>query len=62
MKAESSDGGTSEVCVKKEETLKLNICSDGGDFDNTTDLLSIKKGDPDNKDYLCKSSGYSGAQ
>lgn len=58
MKTESSDGRPSEVCVKKEETLELNIWSDGGDYDSTPEVLPIKKGDPDNKDYLCKSSGH----
>ncbi|XP_060789181.1 zinc finger protein ZFP2-like isoform X1 [Neoarius graeffei] len=62
MKTESSDEGTSEVsevCVKKEETLELNIYNHGDDLDNPSDVLSLKGEDPDNKDYLycevCKS-------
>ncbi|XP_060784448.1 histone-lysine N-methyltransferase PRDM9-like isoform X1 [Neoarius graeffei] len=62
MKTEISDGGISEVsgvCVKKEETLELNICNYGDDLENPPEELSIKEEDPDNKDYLycevCKS-------
>ncbi|XP_047011779.1 histone-lysine N-methyltransferase PRDM9 isoform X1 [Ictalurus punctatus] len=62
VKMETSDGGTSEVsevCVKKEETLELNIYSHGDDFNTTPEVISIKEEDPDNKDSLycedCKS-------
>ncbi|XP_060756693.1 histone-lysine N-methyltransferase PRDM9-like [Neoarius graeffei] len=60
MKTETSmDGETSEACVKKEETLELNIYSYGDDLDNPPEGLSIKVEDPDDKDYLycevCKS-------
>ncbi|XP_060785053.1 zinc finger protein ZFP2-like isoform X1 [Neoarius graeffei] len=65
MKMETSDGGTadaSEICVKKEEMLELNIYNHGDDLDNTPEVLSIKEEDPDNKDYLycevCKSSFF----
>lgn len=63
MKTETSDGGTStvkEVCVMKEEILELNIYNHRDDLSNPPELLSIKKDDPD-KDYLCKTSGYTGA-
>ncbi|MCJ8732106.1 hypothetical protein PDJAM_G00207050 [Pangasius djambal] len=49
-------------CVKKEETLELNIYNHGDDADNTPEVISIKEEDPDSKDYLCKTSGHSGAQ
>ncbi|XP_060784444.1 zinc finger protein ZFP2-like isoform X1 [Neoarius graeffei] len=62
MKTEISDGGISEVsgvCVKKEETLELNICNYGDDLENPPEELSIKEEESDNKDYLycevCKS-------
>ncbi|XP_060799595.1 histone-lysine N-methyltransferase PRDM7-like isoform X1 [Neoarius graeffei] len=60
MKTETSmDGETSEACVKKEETLELNIYSYGDDLDNPPEGLSVKVEDPDDKDYLycevCKS-------
>ncbi|XP_060789255.1 histone-lysine N-methyltransferase PRDM9-like [Neoarius graeffei] len=62
VKTECSDGGTSEVsevCVKKEETLELNIYNHGDDLNISREALSIKGEDPDNKDYLycevCKS-------
>ncbi|XP_060772748.1 histone-lysine N-methyltransferase PRDM9-like [Neoarius graeffei] len=60
MKTETSmDGETSEACVKKEETLELNIYSYGAYLDNPPEGLSIKVEDPDDKDYLycevCKS-------
>lgn len=63
MKTEALDGGTSEaseVCVKKEETLELNIYSHGDDHDNLPELISIKEEDPDYKDFLCKISGHFG--
>ncbi|XP_060760936.1 uncharacterized protein LOC132870934 [Neoarius graeffei] len=57
MKTETSEA--SEVCVKKEETLELNIYNHGDNLDNPLEGLSIKVEDPDNKDYLycevCKS-------
>ncbi|XP_060789431.1 uncharacterized protein LOC132894118 isoform X2 [Neoarius graeffei] len=53
MKTETStDGGTSEVHVKKEETLELKIYNHGDDLDNPPDGFSIKVEDPENKDYL----------
>ncbi|XP_060799622.1 histone-lysine N-methyltransferase PRDM9-like [Neoarius graeffei] len=60
MKTETSTaGGTSEVRVKKEETLELNIYNYGDDLDNPPEGVSVKVEDPDNKDYLycevCKS-------
>ncbi|XP_060767084.1 zinc finger protein ZFP2-like isoform X3 [Neoarius graeffei] len=60
MKTETSmDGETSEACVKKEETLELNIYKYGDDLDNPPEGLSVKVEDPDDKDYLycevCKS-------
>ncbi|XP_060761009.1 zinc finger protein 345-like isoform X2 [Neoarius graeffei] len=60
MKTEiSRDGGTSEVRVKKEETLELKIYNHGDDLDNPPEGLSVKVEDPDNKDFLycevCKS-------
>ncbi|KAF5892355.1 histone-lysine N-methyltransferase PRDM9-like, partial [Clarias magur] len=62
VKTETSDGGTftwSEVHVKKEETLELNIYSHGDELDTTPDVICIKEEDPDNEDYLycevCKS-------
>ncbi|KAF4086688.1 hypothetical protein AMELA_G00087250 [Ameiurus melas] len=62
VKTETSDGGTSEaseVCVKKEETLELNIYNHGDDFNTTPEVISIKEEDADNKDSLycevCKS-------
>ncbi|XP_060754349.1 uncharacterized protein LOC132865864 isoform X2 [Neoarius graeffei] len=60
MKTETSmDGETSEACVKKEETLELNIYSYGDDLDNPPGGVSVKVEDPDDKDYLycevCKS-------
>ncbi|KAF5892348.1 kinetochore scaffold 1, partial [Clarias magur] len=65
VKTETSDGGTftwSEVHVKKEETLELNIYSHGDELDTTPDVICIKEEDPDNEDYLycevCKSSFF----
>ncbi|XP_060761139.1 histone-lysine N-methyltransferase PRDM9-like isoform X1 [Neoarius graeffei] len=60
MKTETStDGGTSEVRVKKEETLELKIYNHGDDLDNPPEGLFVKVEDPDNKDHLycevCKS-------
>ncbi|XP_053483803.1 histone-lysine N-methyltransferase PRDM9-like isoform X2 [Ictalurus furcatus] len=47
------------LCVKKEETLELNIYNHGDDFNTTPEVISIKEEDPDNKDSLycevCKS-------
>ncbi|MCJ8732142.1 hypothetical protein PDJAM_G00207520 [Pangasius djambal] len=58
VKTETSGRGT-EVCVKKEETLELNIYSHGEDFDNTPEVISIKEEEADSEDYLycevCKS-------
>ncbi|XP_060789183.1 histone-lysine N-methyltransferase PRDM9-like [Neoarius graeffei] len=58
VKTETS-AEASEVCVKKEETLELNICSHGDDLDNPPEGLSIKEEDANKKDYLycelCKS-------
>ncbi|XP_060793225.1 histone-lysine N-methyltransferase PRDM9-like isoform X2 [Neoarius graeffei] len=58
VKTETSDGGM-EVCVKKEETLDLNIYNHGDDFDNTPEVIAIKEEEADNEDYLycevCKS-------
>ncbi|KAF5891892.1 histone-lysine N-methyltransferase PRDM9-like, partial [Clarias magur] len=62
VKTETSDGETStwsEVCVKKEEMLELNICSHGDDLDTTPDIICVKEEDLDYKDQLyceiCKS-------
>ncbi|XP_060787001.1 histone-lysine N-methyltransferase PRDM9-like isoform X2 [Neoarius graeffei] len=62
VKTETSDGEISEAsedCVKKEETLELNIYNHGNNLDNPPEVLSVKVEDPDNKDYLfcevCKS-------
>ncbi|KAF5894026.1 histone-lysine N-methyltransferase PRDM9-like, partial [Clarias magur] len=62
VKTESSDGGTpevTEVCVKKEETLELDIHKYEDDLDNTPEDICVKEEDPDHKDYLycevCKS-------
>ncbi|XP_060799597.1 histone-lysine N-methyltransferase PRDM7-like [Neoarius graeffei] len=60
MKTKTSmAGGTSEVRVKKEETLELKIYNHRDDLDNPPEGLSVKVEDPDNKDYLycefCKS-------
>ncbi|XP_053352635.1 histone-lysine N-methyltransferase PRDM9-like isoform X1 [Clarias gariepinus] len=56
MKANAS---VSEICVKKEETLELNICSRGDDLDTTPKDICIKEEDPGCKDLLycevCKS-------
>ncbi|KAM9500271.1 uncharacterized protein Hap1MRO34_018358 isoform 1-T3 [Clarias gariepinus] len=57
VKAETSE--TSEVCVKKEEALELNISNYEDDLDNTPEVISIKEEDPDHKENLycelCKS-------
>ncbi|KAF5881725.1 histone-lysine N-methyltransferase PRDM9-like, partial [Clarias magur] len=62
VKMETSDGGKStwsEVCVNKEETLDLNICSHGDDLNTKSEDICIKEEDPDHKDQLyceiCKS-------
>ncbi|XP_060761166.1 histone-lysine N-methyltransferase PRDM7-like [Neoarius graeffei] len=60
MKTETStDGETSEACVKKEETLELKIYNYGDDLDSPPEGLSVKVEDPDNKDHfyceVCKS-------
>ncbi|XP_060784375.1 histone-lysine N-methyltransferase PRDM9-like isoform X1 [Neoarius graeffei] len=62
VKIEISDGGTSEVsgvCVKKEETLELNIYNLENNLENPPEVLAVKEEDPDNKYYLycevCKS-------
>ncbi|XP_053351871.1 histone-lysine N-methyltransferase PRDM9-like [Clarias gariepinus] len=53
--------GTMDVCVKKEETLDLDICMGHGDTNTTTtpDVLSVKEEEADNEHYLyceiCKS-------
>lgn len=52
----------SGICVKKEETLELNICNHGDDLDNTPELISIKEEAPDSKDFLCKITCHSGSQ
>ncbi|XP_060789452.1 histone-lysine N-methyltransferase PRDM9-like isoform X3 [Neoarius graeffei] len=61
MKSETCKA--SEVCVKKEETLELNIFNHGDDLDNLPEDLSIKVEDPDKNDYLycevCKSFFFS---
>lgn len=65
MKTEASDGETAEtlkVCVKKEETVELNINNRLDSINNPPAVLSIKGEDPDNKDDLCKTSGHSGLQ
>lgn len=66
MKTETSDGGADEepkVCVKKEETLELNISKHRDDLNNTLEVISIKgEGDAGDKDFLCKTSGYPEAQ
>ncbi|KAF5894027.1 histone-lysine N-methyltransferase PRDM9-like, partial [Clarias magur] len=61
VKTESSDGGmpeATEVCVKKEETLELDIHKYEDDLDNTPEDICVKEDDSD-KDYLycevCKS-------
>ncbi|XP_060756709.1 histone-lysine N-methyltransferase PRDM7-like [Neoarius graeffei] len=60
MKTETSmDGETSDLSVKKEETLELNIYNYGDNLNNPPEGLAVKMEDPDNKDYLycevCKS-------
>ncbi|XP_060789448.1 histone-lysine N-methyltransferase PRDM9-like [Neoarius graeffei] len=61
MKSETCKA--SEVYVKKEETLELNIFNHGDDLDNPPEDLSIKVEDPDKNDYLycevCKSFFFS---
>ncbi|KAF5890770.1 histone-lysine N-methyltransferase PRDM9-like, partial [Clarias magur] len=56
VKAETSDRGTSEtseVYVKKEETLELNISNHEDNLDNTPEVISIKEEeDPDHKENL----------
>ncbi|KAF5889434.1 histone-lysine N-methyltransferase PRDM9-like, partial [Clarias magur] len=56
VKAEAS---VSEICVKKEETLELHICSRGDNLDTTPKDICIKVEDPECKDQLycevCKS-------
>lgn len=53
VKTEPSAGGT-EVCVKKEETLELNIFNHGERHSNGPEVLSIKEEETDNEDCLCK--------
>ncbi|KAM9487203.1 uncharacterized protein Hap1MRO34_007040 isoform 2-T2 [Clarias gariepinus] len=62
FKTETLDGEkpeVSEVRVKKEETLELDIHKYEDDLNNTPDDICIKAEDPDHKDYLycevCKS-------
>ncbi|MCI4378004.1 hypothetical protein PGIGA_G00210010 [Pangasianodon gigas] len=61
VKTETSDGGT-EVCVKKEETLELNISNRGDNRRNRPDVISIKEEEADHEDNLycevCKSFFY----
>ncbi|XP_060786972.1 uncharacterized protein LOC132892676 [Neoarius graeffei] len=52
VKTETTGGRISEVCVKKEETLELNITNHLDGLDNPAEVLSIKGEDPDTKDYL----------
>ncbi|XP_060776261.1 histone-lysine N-methyltransferase PRDM9-like [Neoarius graeffei] len=58
VKTESLDGGT-DVCVKKEETLELNIYSHGHDINNLPEVIAIKEEETDTEDSLycevCKS-------
>ncbi|XP_060794676.1 histone-lysine N-methyltransferase PRDM9-like [Neoarius graeffei] len=58
VKTETKDGGT-EVCVKKEETLDLNICNHEDNCKNRPEVMAIKEEETDNEDYLycevCKS-------
>lgn len=53
MKTEASSGGM-DAYVKKEETLEMNM-DHGGDFDNTPEVISIKKEEED-KGYICNTS------
>lgn len=44
-----------EVCVKKEEMLELNISNHGNEVDTTAEVFSVKEEASDSKDFLCKS-------
>ncbi|KAM9486950.1 uncharacterized protein Hap1MRO34_006835 isoform 1-T1 [Clarias gariepinus] len=62
VKTETSDGGTSEVtevCVKKEETLELDIHKYQENLDHTPEKICFKEEDADHKDHMycevCKS-------
>lgn len=61
MKRECLDEGT-EVCVKKEEMLQLNIYNHGHAFNTMPEVLPIKEEESDTEDFLCKSPNLSGAQ
>ncbi|XP_053469281.1 histone-lysine N-methyltransferase PRDM9-like [Ictalurus furcatus] len=58
VKRECLDEGT-EVCVKKEEMLQLNIYNHGHAFNTMPEVLSIKEEESDTEDFLycevCKS-------
>lgn len=61
VKTKTSDGGMSvgtEVCVKKEETLDLNIYNHGDNHRHGPEV-TIKEEEADHEDYLCKMSGLS---
>lgn len=47
--------------MKTEETLELNTDGRGDEFDNTPEVISVKEEEADHEDYLCKTSGLSGA-
>lgn len=61
VKTEPSAGET-EVCVKEEEALELNISNHRERHSDGPEVLSIKEEETDNEDCLCKTSGHSGDQ
>lgn len=47
-----------EGSVKTEETLELSISNHDNNLTNTTEVISIKVEEADNKEYLCRIIGH----